>query len=123
MSVIYGVEKEKEEEDPSWMMWEVENLAGVSTHEWFHLGTTWRKDGNLKVYVNGFVAAETSNRIWQTNKEHQVIIRESKMQLGKDAFLDKYYGNFTIDELLIWNYEKSELQMEQLTSMCKYQTK
>ena len=75
--------------------------------EWFHVGATWRKNGQLKVYIDG----ELNKRVSEGSFSPETGDVDSAMHLGKLRQSQRFQANATMDELIIWAEEKNEVEM------------
>ena len=71
----------------------------------------------MKVYINGVLKTSQNNVYY----DPPTTRRNTTMHLGKPTEAHWWHGNFSLDDLFIWNYEKNERQMMQLPLQCKYQ--
>ena len=92
-------------------VWLGENIQAPQ-EEWFHIGVTWRKNGQLKVYINGNLTTTVSEGTFTPEADDV----DSTMHLGKLRQSDHYHANATMDDLTIWEQEKSETEVRKLTS-------
>ena len=91
-------------------VWLAENIHAPQ-EEWFHVAATWRKNGQLKVYIDG----ELNKTVSEGSFTPEADDVDSTMHLGKLRQSHHYHANATIDELIIWAEEKSEAEVRKLT--------
>ena len=87
----------------------------VSSHStpnqrWFHLAATWKINGRLSVYQNGLLG---SSRLGSSFTPLPSSTNNS-LYLGKPNNQHWWHGNCSIDELYIWQHEKSAVEIHEL---------
>ena len=79
-------------------------------YQWFHLAATWRMNGHLNVYQNGLLGSSRTG----SNFTPFPSSTNNSMHLGKPSTLHWWYANVAIDELYIWQHEKSAVEIHEL---------
>ena len=93
------------------------NSSAVTTPErqWFHLGVTWKRP-QLKVYVNGEFRYGPYVQFYSA----QGAYSPEEMYLGRPRDSESMYANAAIDELYIFDYEKTAAEIQELASPSEY---
>ena len=102
--VIYKTGKKK---------WEVESQK-VSNGDWNHVTVTWSEAGKLYLYLNGSLAVDGQKPSLLSRGCSRAA---GPLTLGRpnhDKDLSKLYGEVHLDDLLLWEEEKSALFVKQL---------
>ena len=83
--------------------------------QWFHLAATWKMNGQLRVYKNGQLSSSRCGSDFTPLPSTY----NNTMHLGKATNVDWSNTNAAIDELYIWQYEKSAVQIHELALRSK----
>ncbi len=78
----------------------------INTNQWYHLCFKFEKETNtLSIYVNGELDSQNTNFHTLNNDNHYDI------SIGKEPEKYTYFLNGQIDELRIWNYPRTQQQI------------
>ena len=94
------------------------NSSAVTTPErqWFHLSFTWRRFGQLKVYVNGEFRTGVDGEFYSPRGAYS----PEEMYLGRPRDVEYMYANAKIDDLYLFDYEKNAAEIQELASLSEY---
>ena len=82
----------------------------VSGAEWMHVALTWKQDGNMTAYVNGFFV-ETDPGVTYAPSS---TLHTTNMVIGSHIDGNQNFGQFVLDELYVWDQELSATEVAQV---------
>ena len=90
-----------------------ENFSGL-LDTWFHYAFSWGTEG-MKMYINGELQNSQSNLQYSAlNNSYNFYVGSNGYMLHNGNYISSDYLDGQIDELRIWNYQKTD---EQITSL------
>ncbi len=83
-------------------------VGSYPVNEWMHVGIIYQPDEDIKLYINGSLAAGTN-----TESQPADNTGGGLFELGR-SFTDEMYCHATMDELLFWSHAKDDAFMQQI---------